>query len=77
MTRASVSLELLQRIAEAIASLQYGTVHVTVHDAHVVQIEKVERVRVAPDADLTPGRHAPSSPAHRTPGGPRLNRGRE
>lgn len=54
MSHASVSPELLQRIAEAIASLQYGTVHVTVHDAHVVQIEKIEKVRIAP-ADRTPG----------------------
>lgn len=77
MTHASVSPELLQRIAEAIASLQYGTVHVTVHDAQVVQIEKVERVRVVPAAELTTARDSQHAPPHRTSGGVRLNRGHD
>ena len=37
---------LAQRILEAIGSLRYGTVEVVVHDGHVVQIDRKERIRV-------------------------------
>ena len=35
-------------ILEAIRSLQYGSVEVTVHDSRVVQIECKKKIRVAP-----------------------------
>lgn len=75
MDETAVSPELLQRIAATLQSLQYGTVQITVHDARVVQIEKVERVRLAPAADLTTGRDSQHPPPHRTPGGERRTTG--
>lgn len=62
----------LTQIAEAIASLRYGAVHITVQDSRVVQIEKVEKIRLQkpPHADLTSGgSHDTSSRADRTVGG--------
>jgi hypothetical protein len=35
-----------QKILEAIKSIRYGSVEVVVHDSHVVQIEKKEKVRL-------------------------------
>jgi hypothetical protein len=58
--------EVLREIARAVSSLRYGTVQVTVHNARVVQIDKLERVRVAPPADLTRGRADTHPPSHRT-----------
>ena len=66
--------EWLQQIAQAVQSLRYGTVQITVHDARVVQIDKVERVRLAPapSPDLTRGRVAQDPPTpDRTAGGRR------
>lgn len=66
--------EWLQQIAQAVRSLRYGTVQITVHDAQVVQIDKVERVRFtpAPSPDLTRGRVAQDPPTpDRTAGGRR------
>ena len=48
MAEADVSPTILKQIAHAIGSLRYGTVQVTVHDAQVVQIEKLEKVRITP-----------------------------
>lgn len=50
------SPELLKQIVQAVRSLRYGTVQITVHNARVVQIDKVERTRVPVTADLAPGR---------------------
>jgi len=45
-------LELVQR---HVASLQYGAVEIIVHDSRVIQIEKIERVRLdKPKADSAP-----------------------
>jgi len=74
--RAPLSPELLDQIGRAISSLRYGTVQITVHDARVVQIDKVERVRVAPapSPDLTRGRVASDPPTpDRTSGGHRTD----
>ena len=68
MEAAAVSPELLQQIGNAIRSMRYGTVQITVHNARVAQIDKVERVRFAPAADLTTDRTPPSPPADRTSG---------
>lgn len=48
---------LLTEIANAIRSLRYGAVHITVQDSRVVQIEKVEKIRLrkSEDAHLTSG----------------------
>ena len=39
-----------QRILDAIHTLKYGSVEVTVHDGRVVQIDRKERIRVQPPA---------------------------
>ncbi|GMV94088.1 MAG: YezD family protein [Candidatus Hydrogenedentes bacterium] len=38
--------EVRRRILEAIASLRYGSVEVTIHDGRVVQIDRKERIRL-------------------------------
>lgn len=48
---------ILARISEAIAGVQYGQVHITIHNARVVQIDKIEKIRLA---DRTPGGPAPT-----------------
>jgi hypothetical protein len=60
--------QVLEQIARAIRSLRFGTVHVTVHEGRVVQIEKLERVRVCA-ADRTLGRSTDESPSDQSPGG--------
>jgi len=66
------SRAVLSQIAEAIRTIRFGSVQILIHDSRVVQIEKAEKVRVAGDADLTPGGEADeASRADRTTGGPR------
>ncbi|MBI3320193.1 MAG: YezD family protein [Candidatus Omnitrophica bacterium] len=60
--REPIPPELLQQIADAIQSIRFGSIQLTIHDSRVVQIEKAEKVRVNAPADLVPGgRHAFSS----------------
>ena len=40
--------ELLREIFRALRVIRYGSVVVTVHDGHVVEIQKIERVRRGP-----------------------------
>lgn len=40
--------ELLHEIFRALRAIRYGSVVVTVHDGHVVEIQKTERVRRGP-----------------------------
>ena len=47
--------ELVSRIVEAIRSVRYGTVRITIHNSQVVQIEKAEKIRVDTGADLNAG----------------------
>jgi hypothetical protein len=54
--------ELLREIAEAVCSLEFGTVQITVHNSHVVQIDTVERRRIAVPADLSSGRSPTTAP---------------
>jgi hypothetical protein len=35
----------LQLVREHVGSLKFGTVQITVHDARVVQVERVEKLR--------------------------------
>jgi hypothetical protein len=69
----SVAPAVLRQIEEAVRSLRYGTVQITVHNARVVQIDKVERVRIDPAAaDPASGRDTPNpQPAHRSSGSAR------
>ena len=41
-----LSASLLPALEHALASLQYGEIHLVVHDGQVVQIERVERIRL-------------------------------
>lgn len=72
-----LSPTLLSRIAEAITNIRYGTVHITIHDSQVVQIEQTEKIRVSPDADLTAGGVSNTiGLTDRTTGGSRTGNGR-
>ncbi len=37
---------LVARILEAIRSIEYGAVQITIHDSRVVQIEKTEKIKM-------------------------------
>ncbi|EJL39596.1 hypothetical protein BAG01nite_29580 [Brevibacillus agri] len=37
---------LWERIARALDSLEYGSIHIVVHDSQVVQIERTEKYRL-------------------------------
>lgn len=41
-------------VAEQVSKLRFGVVQITVHDARVVQIERTEKVRFAPNTPSTP-----------------------
>jgi hypothetical protein len=47
--------EWLRVVQEQLSSLRYGVVQIVVHDAHVVQIERTEKVRL----DRTDNRTTP------------------
>ncbi len=68
--------ELLRQIADAVGSVRYGCVQITIHDARIVQIETTEKVRVPQVADLTTGSASHTEPANRTSGGSRQHHGR-
>lgn len=44
-------------LTQAIASIRYGVVEITIHDGRIVQIEKREKLRLAetPSSGRTPG----------------------
>ena len=75
MGRVEIAPTILRQITQAVQSLRYGTVQITVHDARVVQIDKVEKIRIGPSADLIPGGDSNSTPPDLIPGGPRLSDG--
>ena len=50
-----LSPQLLSRIAEAIRSVQHGSVQIIIHDSWVVQIERAEKIRLQQCANLTSG----------------------
>jgi len=73
--REVMSPELLNQIAEAIQSIRFGSVQITIHNSRVVQIEKAEKVRFD-RAHLTPGGvFEDSSRTDRTTGGSRTQNG--
>ena len=56
---ASLPASLVRRLEQVLRGLRYGTIQLVVHDAQVVRIERLERIRLtgAPEADfLTDGR---------------------
>jgi len=44
-------LKWLELVIQQVGSLRYGVVEIVVHDSHVIQIEKTERVRLEKSAD--------------------------
>jgi hypothetical protein len=38
--------EWLELVRKQVASLKFGTVQITVHDSHVTQVERLEKVRL-------------------------------
>lgn len=46
ISKASLDPDLVARIVDAVASLQFGIVEITVHDGRVVQIERREKIRL-------------------------------
>ena len=60
--------ELSTRIAEALRGLQYGSIQLIVHEAQIVRIERVERLRLTVSseaASLVSGRPTPSQEVRR------------
>ena len=51
-----LSASLAQRIERTLRHLHHGEVHLVIHDAQVVRIERIERVRltVSPEAVSSP-----------------------
>lgn len=45
-TQAPNERELLQQVLAALRSLQYGCVILTVHEGHVVEIQRTEKLRI-------------------------------
>ena len=45
-------------VAEAIASIRYGAVEITIHDGRIVQIEKREKLRPADSSESSRGSSA-------------------
>ncbi|TQK45675.1 hypothetical protein FB479_11364 [Brevibacillus sp. AG162] len=48
MAKNEISLDdlLLEKIARALDGLEYGSIHIVVHDSQVVQIERTEKYRL-------------------------------
>lgn len=44
----------LEVVAEQVSRLRFGIVQITVHDAQVVQIERTEKFRLAPNSATAP-----------------------
>ena len=44
--KSSDELKWLELVVQHVSSLRYGVVEIVVHDSHVIQIEKTERVRL-------------------------------
>ena len=76
MTSTVLPHDVLGQIARAIAGIHYGSVHITIQDSRVIQIEKAERFRLQQGADLTPGGvYEPVGATDRTTGGSSSSRG--
>lgn len=49
MSKSTDTSMIEKHILDAIHSLKYGAVEITVHDSRIVQIEKTEKVRFEPN----------------------------
>ena len=47
--------ELEVRVREALRSIRYGTVTLTLQDGHVIQIDRHEKIRLHPRGDAVGG----------------------
>jgi len=47
--REALDDQLKERIARALEDLEYGSIHIVVHDSQVVQIERTEKYRLPPE----------------------------
>lgn len=47
--------EWLDVVSRKVVGLRFGSVHITVHDGKVTQIESVEKTRIMPPKDLAAG----------------------
>ena len=75
MKQTELSPEIVEQIKQAVRSIRYGTVQVTMHNARVVQIDKVEKIRIkATTAD--PSQTNSVRPTDRTSEGIRQQQGR-
>ena len=43
-----------QQLAHALRGLQYGAVHLVIHDAQIVRIERIERIRLTGSPEASP-----------------------
>ncbi|WP_067621724.1 YezD family protein [Alicyclobacillus acidiphilus] len=53
--------DMIERIVQALDGLEYGSVHITVHDAQITQIDRIEKQRFS----LGPSSTKESSPRRR------------
>lgn len=59
----------LRKIEQAVCSVRYGMVQITIHDGRVVQLDKLEKERLtALSVDLTSGNQHTVSPSDRISG---------
>ena len=57
MNPPSITPSQIERIIQALEGLKYGSVVITVHDSHIVQIERTEKHRFPPkSSDQPPNR---------------------
>ncbi|GAA4707381.1 YezD family protein [Brevibacillus fulvus] len=49
MSKIRLDQEWIDRIIQTIQGLEYGSVHITVHDSQITQIERLEKHRFALD----------------------------
>ncbi|QRG66621.1 YezD family protein [Brevibacillus choshinensis] len=47
--REALDDQVRERIARALEDLEYGSIHIVVHDSQVVQIERTEKYRLPPE----------------------------
>ena len=73
MAKTLVSPEILNQIERAIGSIDFGTVQITVHNARVVQIDKMEKIRLPREVERPEAADSlrENAPTDRSPGGVR------